>query len=244
MGGAALAASLLVAVLIWVALRLEPDAQRPFIPARPIFFISKSGKSGTLPRIRDALQRIQARPGLGGRIILQQDWAEEVQFDNLPNVTIEGEEGKAITWKAPGTLVAQRLLMVSRSPDFRLKNLTLNGEKREEALLLLTLACPGLVLENVTFKGILKYGIWIANCEGGDADGRQVSLQDLTFFTEAGQTALFFDVTNAVPAIPKDRNITVRNCKFEGPGIKIRVSDPAKLDRVTLPADIPPVVGR
>jgi hypothetical protein len=244
MGGVAVVACILVAVLLWWALRHGSETDKPVAPERPVIRINRKGRPDSASTLREALNRIKAKPGVGGRIILEQDVTDEIRVD-IANVTIESpEEGPPFTWKAiekPGPNA--KVLVVYNAADFHLKNVVLDGENRAEALVALTGTCPGTTLENVAFKGIQKYGLWVASCEGGESPDRHVALLGLTFETQkADQSALFFDA-GRLPNIPKNRDVTVRNCTFKGPGTKIRIADPAKMESVELPEGIPPVNG-
>jgi serine/threonine protein kinase len=246
LGGVAATACVLVAVLVWLALRQDSETDKPVVPVRPVIRVNPTGNPGTVRSLTAALNQIRGKPALGGRIILEQDVTEEIEVIKLQNVTVETEEGHPpLTWKAVEKRNGQRLLFLSYAADFHLKNVILDGEGREEALIDLFGTCPGTTLENVEFKGMGKYGVRVLNCEGGQAAGRQVSLSGLTFNTaKPDQVGLFFDTRDNIPSIPKNRDLVVRDCRFNGPGVKIKVADLAKMERVELPDDIKPVVGR
>ncbi len=233
-GGVAVVACLLVAVLVGVALRQGPDTDRPVVPDRPVIRVNPSGNPGTVRSLAAAINQIRSKPTLGGRILLGQDVAEEIKVGELQNVTIETEDGRPpVTWKPVEKPTEQRLLFVSNAADFHLRNVTLDGEGREDALVLLFGTCPGTTLENVAFQGMKKYGIWVRNCEGGQAADRQVSLVGLTFNTSRpDQVGLFFDTLDSIASIPKNRDIVLKNCQFNGPGAKIKVANPDKIERV------------
>jgi hypothetical protein len=246
LGIVTVAACGLVAGVVWFALHQGSETGKPVVPDRPVIRVNDTGNPGTVRSLSAALSQIRGKAVLGGRIVLEQDVAEEIEVIKIQNATIETEEGHPpVTWKPVAKPGGKRLLFVSYAADFHLKNVILDGEGREEALIDLFGTCPGTTLENVAFKGMGKYGVRVLNCEGGRAAGRQVSLSGLFFHTaKPDQAGLFFDARDNIVAIPRNRDIAVRNCHFDGPGARIKVADPAKLERVEFPNDVQPVAGR
>jgi hypothetical protein len=202
--------------------------------------VGRSGKPDVLPSLTAALRRVKPGSKLGARILVQDDLAEDVRISDLPNISIEADEGSPVTWRPASGSAPQKLLMLNNVPGFRLKGLTLDGEGRVEALINLYRYCPGAVLEDLTLKGFIKYGVWVTNCEGGRAPDQHVSLLRLHFTTaQPSQTALFFDVLHHTrQQIAKDRYFRVRDCTFGGPGGKVKTPDLGFLEQVELPAGV------
>jgi hypothetical protein len=221
----------------------KEQAAAPRTPERPTFVVGRSGK-GALPTLNEALQRARLKRGQGARIVVQDDLAEEeVRVIDLPNVSIEADEGRTITWRPRPGDPLKKLLTVTNAEGFRLKGFTLDGNGRAEALITLSLRCPGVVLEGLTLTDFTHYGVWVTNCEGGPGD-KQVSLHHLNFVTTgADQTALFFDVLKNIPGIVKDRHFSVSDFSFEGPGAKVKTPNPDFLEDVKLPPGVKPVQG-
>jgi hypothetical protein len=192
-------------------------------PAAPVattrepvtLFVNRSG--GAFTRFDDALR--QARTG--DRIVIQDLAVDErvrLSVSNCPRgLTIEGEEGKAVVWRAPaGALDTDSLLTVDGVADLHFRNLTLDGGDRQQKLVLLTGRCPGLTLDNLELRSFKVCGVLVMNCDG-DAD-KPVTLSQLRLTaTQPAESALQFNTLASIKAIPANRSIRVRDCRCQGP---------------------------
>jgi eukaryotic-like serine/threonine-protein kinase len=233
---------LLLGLILWFAFgSSRPATQAPAAPQRPTFFVGKQTKPNTFPTLAFAVAHARATAKLGARIVVQDDLAEdEVLVIGLHNISIEADEGRRITWRPGTNPQTQKLLMLSNAEGFRLKGITLDGEGRAEALINLSLHCPGLVLEDLTLKGFTKYGVRITNCEGGPGDKR-ISLLRLKLMTaQPTQAALFFEALENIPKVLKDRYFLVRDCSFDGPGAKVQAAKLSDIDpeKIELPRGV------
>ncbi len=239
---------LLLALVLWFAFGpSRPTTEAPAAPPRPTFFVGKQKKADVFPTLAGALKQVRAKAKSGARIVVQDDLAEdEIPVADLHHLTIEADVGRKVTWRPRPGGQPQKLLLLSNAEGFRLKGVTLDGEGRADALINLSLHCPGVALEDLALKGFTRYGLRVTNCAGGAGDKR-VALLRITFTTTAaGQTALFFDARDTIPGIPKDRDFLVRDCSFDGPGAKVKaakLSDVA-LDQIELPAGIAVLEGQ
>jgi hypothetical protein len=247
LGGAALAVVLLVALLLWLVLR-TPNTPRPSsaLTTRPTIFVNKLGKYDSVTSLDAALQRLR-RSGnsLGGRIVLQHDINEEgVLVSGMPNVTIEGEAGRTIAWRAPDKVPSKKLLTAFGSPQFHLKGLTIDGGGRAEVLVNAGGESPGMTLEDLTLKGFTKYGIWVTNCKGEPGPDQQVLLSRLQIDTDKPpQVALQFEILPKVEPGALE-HVVVRDVTFGGPGVKVRAPAAQVLDKVELQPGTPKVFGQ
>jgi serine/threonine protein kinase len=246
--GGAVAACALAGLLLWLALRSRPEPSQAVAPARPTIFVNQHAGAGqeAAPTVAAALKHIKERSRLGGTIILQQDVAEEIQLESA-NVTIESEEGHLFTWKPPPSIPRQKLLTIYNALNCRIRRLTLDGEGREEALVVLSGNCSGTTLEDVKLKGFRKTGVWVVNCKGDPGSEHQVSLLRLGITTDkAEQSGFFFDLNDQLKAIPNNENIVVRDCTVGGTaGVKVKARLKAALDLVDMqPNLLPPTIGQ
>jgi hypothetical protein len=175
----------------------------------------------------------QAHPG--DTIYLQGDIAEYDISVTTADLTIAPEPGKRIVWKVPQSTPTQAKLLSVTASNFRLKGLTLDGNNRAEALVQLYGSCPGTRLEDLELRGIRKYGVLSANCEGKRDE--PIQLLNLRFHTPKDATALYF-IFDHTPSIPRNRFFTVRTCTFDGPGHKVRLHQSTDIDPATV--ELPP----
>jgi serine/threonine protein kinase len=178
----------------------------------------------------------------GDRIILQGDLLEANVYGVTPGVTIEGEEGKQVVWRCPVDAPAESKLFIfqgEKSAGITLKNLTLDGSNKTQALLLFFSKSPGVRLENLQLRNTGKYGILVGNCEG--AEDNRITFEGLKFDTPAGRTAIHFTTFPGSKAMLTNRFFTLRDCQFTGPGKKITADLTSHVDNATvqLPAGVP-----
>jgi serine/threonine protein kinase len=216
-------------------------------PAGPIVFrVNRLGANDASPSIADALRKVRSRGRHPARIIVQEDLAESDVLVDVPNVALEAEEGKQIHWTPSSKAGASRLLTVYKAAGFQIKGFLLDGDNRVDTLLNISHHCPGARFEHLRFSGFRKYGIWVMNCEGGSAIDQHVLLSSLEFVTtQKEQTALYFSIQLSFQdAIPAHRFMVFRDCKFEGPGEKVKADSLTTLDHIEFPTGIQPVQGK
>jgi serine/threonine protein kinase len=237
-GGAA-AACLLAALLIWWALRAKPE--KPASTAVvPTFVVGdqRGGGNNVVANLKAALAQIKQNPWRGGRIILEQDVAEEIRVENLENVTIEAKEGLSVTWKAPATPTLGKpgkLLVLHNTPNFHLRGLALDGQAREEALVSVFGNCRGTVLDDLTLRSFRRCGIWVINGKGEAPDQRVVFSRLRIDTTEPQQCGFYFDLNPKMRDVPTNEHIAIRDCLVEGKATaKVRAKSKEALKGVDL----------
>ena len=235
----------LSAALAWVFSRRADSVEQT--PAGPVvYYVNRLGTNGAFSSIAAALDKVRQKGKRPARIVVQEDLAESDVFVDVPNLSLEAEEGKTIRWRPSSNTRSSKLLFISKAEGFHLKGFQMDGDNRIDLLINLYHHCPACHLENVKLQNFKRYGIWIANCEGGEKKDRHVLLDRVNFVTtQDDQTALFFSVETGVrDAIPKNKFIDLSDCTFEGPGEKVKTPDLATLDQVAFPAGVQPVQGR
>ncbi|MFO0881495.1 MAG: serine/threonine-protein kinase [Gemmataceae bacterium] len=157
----------------------------------------------------------------GDRIVLTGDISEANVAIRLPNLTIEGEPGKAITWRCPPTAPDRsKLVIVQGAPGFTLRGITLDGADKTEALIVLYGKATGATLENLHLKDSQKFNILVTNCEG--TREAPVTLANLTLETPAGRSAIHFDLQqHSMGTVKINRFFRLKDLKFAGPGQRI-----------------------
>jgi serine/threonine protein kinase len=246
-------ASLIVLAIVGIGIALafilggKSDSGQSMIPGSAVYYVNRLGTNGASSSISAVLEKIRQQKGkYPVRIVVQEDLAESDVLVDVSNVTIEADPGKTIRWRPSSKANSIKLLQVSKAESFLLKGFELDGEYKIEFLINLYLHCPGCRIEDVKLQGFKKYGIWIANCEGGESPDRHVVFRRLTFVTtQKEQASLFLSIeSGARDFIPKNKFLDLRDCTFDGPGDKVRTPDPSTLDHVDLPAGVQPVQGR
>jgi serine/threonine protein kinase len=245
LAGAVVVACLLAIVLLWWALRTKPEAASSSYQAVPILYVSlqRQPSRDVLPTLGAAVLRLKERSKVGGRIILQQDIAEEIHLEQ-DDVIIESEEGHRFAWKAPPKPMFLKLLAVHNSQHCRIRRLAFEGEGREDAIVTLSGNCSGTTLEDLTLKGFKNVGVWVTNCKGEPGAGRSVSLSRLTITTEKPeQCAFLFDLTEHLRKFfPSNEQIVVRDCTVGGAaGTKVRARDSNAIAQVDVQQNLHPV---
>ena len=247
-GIASILVFVLVAVggaLVWIiSKRADTVELAPAGP--PVYYVNRLGTNGAYSSIAAALDKVRQKGKRPARIVVQEDLAESDVLVDVPNLTLEAEEGKTIHWRPSSNPRSTKLLLISKAEAFHLKGFRMDGDNRIDLLINVYHHCPACRLEDVKLQNFKKYGMWITNCEGGEKEDRHVVLDHLNFVTtQKEQTALFFSVEAfARDAIPRNKFIDIRDCTFEGPGEKVKTLDPATLDHVVFPAGVQPIQGR
>jgi serine/threonine protein kinase len=232
-------------ILAWIfGGKAEPNARENTGPA--VFRVNRLGTNDASSSIAAALTKVRGKGRHPARIIVEEDLAESDVLVDVSHISIEAEQGKKIHWKPSSKPGGSKLLTVYKAAGFQLKGFTLDGENKVDILLNISHHCPGAKFEDLQLKGFKKYGIWVTNCEGGASIDQHVLLHQVQFVTsQKEQTALYFSIERYFQdAIPKNRFFIVRDCKFDGPGEKVKTVNLATLDRVEFPAGVQPVQGR
>jgi hypothetical protein len=231
------------AALAWVFSK-KPDTVEQVPAGPPVYYVNRLGTNGAYSSIAAALAKVRQK-GRPARIVVQEDLVESDVYVDVPNLSLEAEGGKTIHWKPSSTTRLSKLLLLNKAEAFHLKGFQMDGDNRMDCLINVYHHCPACRLEDVKLQNFKHYGIWIANCEGGEKQDRHVLLRRLNFVTtQPEQTALFFSIEpGARDAIPKNKFIDIRDCTFEGPGEKVKTPDLTTLEGVTFPAGVQPVQG-
>lgn len=232
---------LVAAFFSWISSgATNPISVTPKGPA--VFYVNPRGDNNSPKLIAEILNGLRGKSKQAARIIVQDDIAESDLVVDVPQVTIEAEEGKTIHWRPSAKPDANKLFMVSKAENVRIKGFVLDGENRLDMLINLFHRCPGVKLENLQLQGFKKYGIWVTNCEGSGE--HPIEFNQLKFITsQKDQTALFFSA-DLRGAPPKNRYFAFHDCTFVGEGTKGKTTDPATLENIDWPPNVQPVKGR
>jgi hypothetical protein len=182
----------------------RPNAATTRPPELRTLRVKAAGGPGTFPTLRAAKQEVRA----GEHIVIQDETVEDSIFPldhTFPKgVTIEGEAGKTVVWRArPGTNPAD-LLHVEGVEGLHVKNLTFDGGGALDKLILLLGTCPGLTLEDLELRGYRSCGVLVMQCEGSSE--RPVTFKNLT--ARGAKASLSFDLA------PKPQNFQVQFNRF------------------------------
>ena len=138
------------------------------------------------------------------------------------DLTIQAAPGREIVWHAAGNDPTQPILRIAKAADFKFKGkgILLDGmidkKRRVDNLVMITGACPGLVLEDLQFKSFARSAVFIMNAAG--ATDQPIKLLRLKTFTEASEkplAAIYFDANPKV--IPNlNDNIEIQEGDFRG----------------------------
>ncbi|HWG44186.1 MAG TPA: protein kinase [Gemmataceae bacterium] len=231
-------------IIAWVlGKKTEPSGRENNEPA--VFRVNRLGTADASSSLAAALRKIRAKGRQPARIVVQDDLVESDVVVDLPNIRIEAEAGKTIHWRPSSKAGTTKLLLVHKAENFHLKGFTLDGGNQVNILINLFHHCPGATLEDLKLQGFKQYGIWVTNCEGDASADRHVQLERLEFVTtQKEQTAVFFSIQPSLrDSIPKNKFFTFRDCKFDGPGAKVKTDDLTTLEAIDWPPGIAPVQG-
>ncbi|MGL4553391.1 MAG: protein kinase domain-containing protein, partial [Gemmataceae bacterium] len=156
----------------------------------------------------------------GDRIIVETDLTEAGVTVSVPNLTIEGAEGKTITWRAPaGADEQSKLLTITGASGLTLKNLTLDGSGRTMALIQVYSRCDGIRLENLQLRGLGQFGLLFANADGGPE--KPMTVTGVKVETARPEQAAIRFLPASHATIRRTANLILRDIAFIGPGRKI-----------------------
>jgi hypothetical protein len=171
----------------------------------------------------------------GDRIVVRSDIVEaSIALNNKRDITIEAEVGKKVVWKCPPDVPAEtKLLLLTSTPGFQLRGITLDGNNTAEALVSLYGKCPGATLERLELRNMIKYGVVVTNCEGSAE--APVLFQDLTIDTKPAQIGIFFHLKgHSAGSVKLNAHFRVKDCTFNGPGGKVVATHPDVFEKDTL----------
>jgi serine/threonine protein kinase len=216
----AAALGLVIYLVVFSPKPQKPKEERPPIRITPA---NAGGLTQALRNCRD-----------GDRIIIETDLTEADVFVTKANLTIEGAEGKAITWRAPAGADQQaKLLNITGATGLTVKNLTLDGSGRAMALVQVYGKCDSLRLENLTLKGLGQFGLLFANADGEKDKPMTVAGVRIETSQPAQHAVRFLPGKHAT--IQRTSNLILRDLTISGPGRKVTqlnaaCTDPAGIE--------------
>jgi serine/threonine protein kinase len=205
----ALAALALATVAVLALRRDGPAAQAP--PAEPR--VLKVGGSAAYKTVREALP--EARPG--DCIVVQDDVEEPLRLEGRDGngVSIEAAPGKRIVWTCPADEVDGPFFLLAGVKGVHLKGFVIDGGNKVGNLIQLRGQCPGVVLEDMEWKGFTRAALAIRACKGGRGKDavRVTRVRAVTPADHPADYAVIFEHTELRPT----EYVTVRDSRFEGP---------------------------
>ena len=118
-----------------------------------------------------------------------------------------------MTWTVPaGSPSAEPLVKLANVAGLTLRAFHFQGKERVHDLVSLRGRCPGFALEEAELRGFLASGVRLIDCTGDSRNA--VSLRGLRTVAGRGTEAAL--VLQASPG-QEVRDISVRDCRFEGP---------------------------
>jgi hypothetical protein len=196
-------------------LALLKKSERPAGVAA-LLFVDRTGAPGTYSTVAAALAKAEPGDHVRVRMEVLEEALDLTRTDGAAqDVVIEADPdlGRPVVWRAPaGHAEAQPLVSIGDQPGLQLHGFKLDGQDRVGDLIVLSGACPGLTLEDLTLTGYTEAAVKMVACSG--SDDRPVTLRRLRAApTQASQTALSFEAG----AHELSRRIQVADCRFEGP---------------------------
>ncbi len=239
--GSVLGVLILGGILTWI-FGGRTNGPTPGSSEAVVYRVNPRGGANVSTSIAEVLHRLRGKPKQAARIVVEDDIAENDVVIDVANVSIEAEEGKTVRWHPSSKANPSKLFMVSKAEGVCVKGFTLDGENRVNLLVNLYHRCPGARLEDLKLQGFKQYGIWVTNCEGGQAPEQHIQLTRLEFTTTAAkQAALYFSIEpGARKDIPNNRYFAFHECTFAGPGAKVTVRDPSAVADIEWPSGIEP----
>jgi serine/threonine protein kinase len=187
-----------------------------------------ASRKGAYASIQAALREAEA----GSVIELWDDTYEEnvliaPRGTQRTAVTIQAARDKEIVWKSAKSDPGEPIVVLSTADSFKLKGkgITFDGTLAKKGnvndLIRISFGCPGLVIEDVTFKNFEHSAVFIINAAGSSA--KPIKLQRLTTeSTDKNRAAIYFDAKENVVSTRVNENIEIDDtCIFRG-------HDPAK----------------
>jgi len=234
-GGSALVVTALVLLVVVV----YSHSGRSEKPLRPPIRITAASAGGLTLALRNALD--------GDRIIIETDITEADVNVSKKNITIEGAEGKSITWRSPPNMPDNaKLLNITGAEGLLVRNLTFDGENRGMALIQIYSKCDGLKLENLELTGIRQYGLLFATAAGSREAPMLVRNVRILTSRPDSYAVGFWPASHAT--ISQTCHLAFRDLSISGPGRKLvqrlqKVTNepprsPVLLDTILLPGGL------
>ncbi|HJT76099.1 MAG TPA: hypothetical protein VJ739_02765, partial [Gemmataceae bacterium] len=209
-------AAAVIYLLTWIFGRPNAAAV-PTAPELRTLFVNKAGGGpDTYPSLQVALRKART----GEHVVIQEALLEEVvhvEHNTVARgVTVEGEPGKPVVWRARNGADAAALLSVEGVEDLHVRNLTLDGGGAAEKLVLLTGRCPGLTLEGLELRGFKGCGVLVMQCEG--AADRPIVFEGLRLTAQEAEAGLLFQLAKDPDKYPVKANrfFQIDGCRFTG----------------------------
>ena len=240
-GAAAAAVAALIGLGVCLAILLSSGPKPSNTGVKEPTRVDPNG-GGKYRTLREALQHAVANEHIVLAADIQED---EIAITKVENLTLESDPGRRIVWRfpdKPSDSAKPKLLNIDRAPNLQVKGISFDGGGKAYTLIALFGACPGLKLEDLEFKGIKTYGIYVANCDG--SSGQPVTLSNLRFATtDDAQTALYFNFVGLDTSHQEPRAFVVQDLTFGPKGGQVKSSKPDLLSHVTLPAGVTPAAA-
>jgi hypothetical protein len=230
---------IVVALCLWAF--LSPRAH-PFSWGKHgrTLVVNKAGGPDVFPNLRDAVASARANDV----ILVQNDIAEaDIHIEKKKNLSIVAGQGKTVVWKCPENVPASaKMLTLTRMEGFELKDFTLDGGNRAEALIAVFDKCPGLAVQNVKLQNFAKYGVLVSDSQG--TANKPIRFSRSQFVTKEGQAGVFFQSTGAL-GVTKNQHIVINgDCTFTGTGSRVKASKAGAVEHIELPAVVRLEVGQ
>jgi hypothetical protein len=233
MGASAIGVIILMAIIWWLLAGSNSSTPpKKVVPASEgsRLIVSRHLLDGAFPNLRQAWNKAKPKD----HIVLADSVLEEQAIlqgmQGKKDITIEAEEGKTVVWRYPEKQQPGRfLLSLNHLERIHLKGFALDGAGKVDHTAVLSGNCPGLTLENISFRGFNETAILMVNCAG--TIGSPVSLLQLESSTALPcEAALSFQINPRLADPKTNQYIVVRDCRFNGPfKSAILRSDPAAL---------------
>ncbi len=186
-----------------------------------ILTVGRRDPKAMYQRVKEALDNVKE----GQRIvILDSIWEEELTITHemgrrVKGVTIEGSGTPGTTWEFPAGQPKNKMIQIQGAAGLTIRNLNFKGNKDTNVGIIISGACAGLVLEDLTFSDLREQAIRFDNCHG--ADDSPVIVQrcqivgNRSFLSSA--MGILFQANSSVDN-PKPINefITIRDKRIEG----------------------------
>jgi serine/threonine protein kinase len=216
--------TVVISGLIWF---FYPTQTPPAKTGPPKLEVSRASSGKNIyPSIQAALRNAE----IGSVIELTDEvYEENIVIEPGPgrrtNITLQAVTGKEIVWRSAANDPNQPILKLSKAGDFKFKGKgitfdgTLDKKRQVNDLMMITLDCTGLVVEDVSFKNFARSALFVIN--GAGSANQPIKLLRLT--TDAGdkpRPAIYFDANPKVLP-PLNDYIDIEDGDFRG-------IDPAK----------------
>jgi serine/threonine protein kinase len=215
--GGLLAATLVIAGLIWAAAHLlaAPATTSMVGGTNSPFYVGGPND----PPLNDVLAK--ARDNC--RIVLQGDIEASGVSVKWPSLTIESAPGHTFTWKCPPSADPKApLLDVDGVEGLIVRNIKFDGGNQTETLIQLRGKCPNVTLQNLELHHFKTAGVTVSSCTG-TADRRVIFSHLEATLHSADQAAILFTLTAGDP-IQKNRWFRIEDCIANNKPAAVKIS--------------------